>query len=301
MRSADTWEPSAVSSRRGDTLTGRRIRADWPLTRFKCHFIAFWQRESKPAHTQKSAHSSHMHRQTAWKPAHPPPKHQISTSSYPILWHSCLQECLSKSHKPLLAQAIHLRLSANADSRPIRYGNIRTCEEDTYSRYGQFWKWKDKKKHAKWCSSFVLYLLVLILSARSHCMFLHPHEETCSCCFFHLFPFILHLFPSIFVSPWTQSFRFYSSSSHSAVKLIFFVGGCAWGHVPLSFLKNAVWHFAKRARLIGSRCFAKHKAYRKTLNGCHIAALRVYGEGVGGVSPNTGLYPAKRCQHTYAW
>lgn len=28
IRSADTWEPSAVSSRGGDTLTGRGIRAD---------------------------------------------------------------------------------------------------------------------------------------------------------------------------------------------------------------------------------------------------------------------------------
>lgn len=51
IRSADTWEPSAVSSRGGDTLTGRGIRADWPPTPPKCHFIASWQKESETAHT----------------------------------------------------------------------------------------------------------------------------------------------------------------------------------------------------------------------------------------------------------
>lgn len=65
-------------------------------------------------------------------------------------------------------------------------------------------------------------------------------------------------------------------------------------------LKNAVWHFIKPPRLIGSRCFAKHKAYRKHW----MAAIqRPWGcmWGGWGTLPNIALYPAKHCQHTYAW
>lgn len=111
--SGDTWEPSAASSRGGDTLTGRGIRAAWPLTPLFQSVTSLPLGRNSPiqcTHTCKHA-QTHTHLATG---------HQRLIILLPAVTWRRLDKCLSECPKPLLAQAIHLRLSAKADSRPIR-------------------------------------------------------------------------------------------------------------------------------------------------------------------------------------
>lgn len=86
------------------------------------------------------------------------------------------------------------------------YQQMQTLVQSGKGIFAPVQRWEEmeglKKKHAKWCVSSVLYLPVLILSgsgARSHCMFLHPHEGTLTVkVLFLLFP-IPPFFQSILV------------------------------------------------------------------------------------------------------
>lgn len=153
IHSVDTWEPSAASSRGGDTLTGRGIRADWPLTPPpKCHFIASWRKESDAAHTHTCTHAnthhSHIHCLTTRLPTHPQPSSYHSTEASARLWQEAVLISVYQKipnlcwHKPSTwgyQQMQTLVQSGMGIFAPVQ--RTHGCR--------QFQRWKDYKKTCK--------------------------------------------------------------------------------------------------------------------------------------------------------
>ncbi len=208
IRSVDTWEPSAASSRGGDTLTGRGIRVDWPLTPPSATSLPLG-RKSLSQHIHMHEHTkTHVTYTYKAKPHGYP--HILNLSHYSTepphqtLWHEAVLRSVYQKvpnlcwHKPSIWG--YQRMQTLVQSGKGIFAPVQRTH-----RCRQLQRWKGLKKHAKWCVPVVLYLPVLILSgfgARSSCMFLHPHEETLSNkLLFQLFIFNLYLFfsPSLSV------------------------------------------------------------------------------------------------------
>lgn len=93
--STDTWEPSAVSSRGGDTLTGRGIRANWPLTPPSATSLPLGRKSLiQCAHT--CMHIQTHHAQTAEPHTHTRlTSHQRHIIALSTLTQRSLDKCLS--------------------------------------------------------------------------------------------------------------------------------------------------------------------------------------------------------------
>lgn len=126
----ERWRKGAISS---EQPRGRHWQEEgleqidlWP-SRVPLHCLLaerVWASTCICVHTHTKHTKLHIHVQTTQTPKILNLSYYCTQAQHQTLFdtliRSCLGKCLSKGLQPLLAQAIHLRLSANADSRPIR-------------------------------------------------------------------------------------------------------------------------------------------------------------------------------------